>query len=136
MVTQSTLNIMVIDDEHEILDSFKDIFENSDFNLFLADNAQTAIDEISKNHYHIAFIDIFMPEMDGIETLQRLKQINPNLIAVMISGFRNEDMLENALKLGASNYLYKPLDIQSIFGITLKLAQQLGIQNNLEFMLS
>ncbi len=136
MVSPATLNVMVIDDENDILDSFMSIFENSGFNLFPAKSGKMAIEEMKKRHYHIAFIDLFMPEMDGLETLRQLKIINPDLIAVMISGFRNEDMLEKALKIGASNYLYKPLDVQSIFGITLKLAQQLGIQNNLEFMYS
>ncbi|MBL7067397.1 MAG: hypothetical protein ISS29_06010, partial [Candidatus Marinimicrobia bacterium] len=48
--------------------------------------------------------------------------------------FRNEQMLEAALKSGASDYLYKPLDVQDIIGITLKLSRQLGIRSDLEVL--
>lgn len=134
MNSQNTLKIMVIDDDPEILESFKNIFENSGFQLFLANNGVTAIEEIKREKYHIAFIDLYMPVMNGLETMIRLKESNPDLIAVMISGFRNEQMLEAALKSGAHDYLYKPLDIQDIIGITLKLSRQLGIRSDLEVL--
>ncbi|MDO9548427.1 MAG: response regulator [Candidatus Marinimicrobia bacterium] len=134
MHNPATLNIIVIDDDSEILDLFKSIFENTGFNLFLANSGIAAIEKFGEQHFHIAFIDLYMPGMDGLDTMIRLKEINPELIAVMISGFRNENMLERALKAGAYDYLYKPLDVQDIFGITLKLASQLGIQNDPEFL--
>ncbi|MCK4715381.1 MAG: response regulator [Candidatus Marinimicrobia bacterium] len=132
MDPQNTLKIMVIDDDPEILESFKKTFENSGFQLFLAKNGVTAIEEAKREKYHIAFIDLYMPVMNGLETMTHLKESNSDLIAVMISGFRNEQMLETAIKSGAYDYLYKPLDIQDIIGITLKLSRQLGIQSNLE----
>ncbi|MCD6204299.1 MAG: response regulator [Candidatus Marinimicrobia bacterium] len=134
MEKESTLNIIVIDDDPDILDSFKSIFKNSGFNLTCVTGGLRAIEEFHRQTFHIAFIDLYMPDMDGLETLIRLKELNNDLIAVMISGFRNEDMLEKAMKSGAYDYLYKPLDVQDIFGITLKLANKMGIQNNLEFL--
>ncbi|MFH2024983.1 MAG: response regulator, partial [bacterium] len=118
MPNPNSLNIIVIDDDREILDSFKAIFENTGFQLSVADSGKSAIEQFSRQHFHIAFIDLYMPDMDGLDTMIRLKEINSELIAVMISGFRNEDMLERALKAGAYDYLYKPLDVQDIFGIT------------------
>lgn len=134
MISKDTLKIMVVDDDLEILDSFRDIFKNSGFKLFVADNAKDAIEEMEREKYHIAFIDVYMPVMDGLVTLNNFKKINPDLITVMISGFRNEHLLEVALKNGANDYLYKPLDVQDILGITLKLSCQLGIQDDLEFI--
>lgn len=131
-----TLNVMVVDDDPEMLISFQTIFENSGFHLVTAASGPKALEIARNQDFHIAFIDLFMPEMDGLETLKQLKDLNPDLIAVMISGFRNEDMLEKALQMGAYNYLYKPLDVQDVFGITLKLAQRLGIDNDLELLLS
>jgi len=132
MDSQNILKIMVVDDDPEILESFKKIFENSGFQLFLANNGVTAIEEMRHEKYHIAFIDLYMPVMNGLETMNRLKEGNPDLIAVMISGFRSEQMLETAIKSGAHDYLYKPLDVQDIIGITLKLSRQLGIRSDLE----
>lgn len=136
MSKPKTLNVIVIDDDPEMLVSFQTIFENTGFNLVTANSGLKALEIARKQEFHIAFIDLFMPEMDGLDTLKEMKKLNPELIAVMISGFRNEDMLEKALKAGAYDYLYKPLDVQDIFGITLKLAQRLGINNDLELLFS
>jgi len=136
MSKPKTLNVIVIDDDPEMLVSFQTIFENTGFNLVTANSGLKALEIARKQEFHIAFIDLFMPEIDGLDTLKEMKKLNPELIAVMISGFRNEDMLEKALKAGAYDYLYKPLDVQDIFGITLKLAQRLGINNDLELLFS
>lgn len=129
-----TLNIMVIDDDQNILDSFKSIFDNTGFRLTCVNSGSSAIEQFKHNSFHIAFIDLFMPDMDGLETLIHIKELNPDVLAVMISGFRNEAMLERALKGGAYDYLYKPLDVSDIFGITLKLANKLGVQIDPEFL--
>ncbi len=128
------LKIMVIDDEEMVLENFNDLFSRSYFKIFKARNGQAAVDEMQRNKYDIAFIDVYMPVMDGLETLSKLKEINPQLMAVMISGYKNEKVLEESLKLGAEHYLYKPLDIQNIIGVTVKCARYLGIENNLEII--
>ncbi len=133
-MSQKMINVLVVDDEKEILECFKDIFKNSNFSIFTANNGKMAIEELKKNNCDIAFIDICMPGMDGVETLKELKVINPNLKAIMISGFRNEDILEKALKIGAFSYLFKPLDIQNIIGIAVKCAKNLGIDDHIEII--
>ena len=114
MEQKNRLKIMVIDDDQEILDTFKEIFKDSGAHLFLAKSAISAIEEIKKRAYHIAFIDLYMPVVNGMETMLRLKEICPAIIATMISGFRNPHMLEAAKRSGAENYLFKPLDVKEI----------------------
>ena len=114
MNSKNTLKIMVIDDDPEILDCFKSIFDKSGAHLYLCKNPVSAIEEMKHETYHIAFIDLYMPVMNGMETMTRLKEINPSLVAIMISGFRNPHMLEAAKRSGAQDYLYKPLNIKDI----------------------
>lgn len=133
-MSQKMINVLVVDDEKEILKCFEDIFENSNFSIFTANNGKAAVAELRKNHCDIAFIDICMPGIDGVETLKELKVINPNLKAIMISGFSNEDILEKALKMGAFSYLFKPLDIQNIIGVAVKCAKDLGIDDHIEII--
>jgi len=114
MDPQNTLKIMVIDDDPEILDCFKSIFEKSGAHLFLSKNPVSAIEEFKRTPYNIAFIDLYMPVINGLETMERLKEINPDLVTIMISGFRNPKMLEIAKESGAQDYLFKPLDIKDI----------------------
>ncbi|MCK4715380.1 MAG: response regulator [Candidatus Marinimicrobia bacterium] len=114
MNSQNQLKIMVIDDNPEILDCFKSIFDKSGAHLFLSKNPVTAIEEFKRTPYNIAFIDLYMPVINGLETMERLKEINPDLVAIIISGFRNPKMPEIAKKSGAQDYLFKPLDIKDI----------------------
>ncbi|MDD5766893.1 MAG: response regulator, partial [Candidatus Marinimicrobia bacterium] len=90
------VKIMVIDDEPEILISFQQIFEETGLYVFSTDRGKKAIQELQERKYDIAFIDMMMPEMDGITTMTELKKINPDLMAIMISGFRDEDKVEKA----------------------------------------
>lgn len=114
MEAKNQLKIMVIDDDPEILESFKSIFHGSGAYLFLSGSAVSAIEELKQQSYHIAFIDLYMPVINGIETLTRMKEICPNIVAIMISGFRNPQVLEAAKRSGATDYLFKPLDINKV----------------------
>lgn len=119
METKNNLRIIVIDDDPEILECFQSIFKGSGAHLFLTKSAISAIEELKRHPYHIAFIDLYMPVMNGMETMLRLKEICPTLIATMISGFRNPHMLEAALNSGAENYLFKPLNVKEILMSTI-----------------
>ncbi|MBL7075621.1 response regulator [candidate division KSB1 bacterium] len=134
MRESQTIRVMVIDDEKATRDVFEEIFEGENFSVFPAEDGLKAIAEMKKRQYDLAFIDIRMPQIDGLETLRRLKKIHPDLMAVMISGFRDEDIIEKALKIGAVGYLYKPLDIQDILGVALKCSHQLGVPNQVEIV--
>lgn len=114
MEEKNQLKIMVVDDDPEILESFKSIFHGSGAHLFLSGSAVSAIEELKQQSYHIAFIDLYMPVINGIETLTRMKEICPNIVAIMISGFRNPKVLEAAKSSGATDYLFKPLDINKV----------------------
>ena len=134
MTTSPRIKVLVVDDNHEILSIFSEIFKDSDLSIFTTDNGQSAILEMRNEEYDVAFIDVYMPNMNGLTTLKELKKIDPDLIAVMISGYKNESMLEEALKIGADEYLFKPLDIQSIMSTVVKCAKKMGIDEHLEII--
>ena len=136
MLKKGPVRVMIIDDDQEIRDIFSEIFGEEKFDIFAAENGLVAIEEMKKNDYDLAFIDIYMPGINGLETLRQLKEINENLKTVMISGFSNEALLEKSLEIGADDYLYKPLDIQDILGVALKYTQQLGVQNHVQLIIN
>ncbi len=108
------IDIMVVDDDPEILDCFRSIFKNKKVHLYLTSSSTSAVEEMKQHSYDIAYIDLYMPVMNGIETMLRLKEINPQLSAIMISGFRNPRMLQSAKNSGAQDYLFKPLQVNDI----------------------
>jgi|UPI0003A8330D two-component system response regulator AtoC/two-component system response regulator FlrC len=124
--------IMIVDDDEQILGIFQEIFADESFQVFTAQNGARAITEMKRAKYDIAFIDIYMPEMDGLQVLAQLLLINPQLQAIMISGYQNISQLEKALSMGARHYLIKPLDMHDVLSVALKCLQHLGQGNNIE----
>jgi DNA-binding NtrC family response regulator len=130
METFNKYSVLVVDDDQATLALFCEMFEDSPFKIIPTANGREAIEMLKIQPCALAFIDLFMPEVDGLQTLTALKEIQPDLTAVMISGFRNEHLLEGAIKLGAYDYLYKPLDRHDLLSVMLRCLQRLEVRNN------
>lgn len=117
--------ILVIDDERSIRNSLKDILSFEDYDVDTAENGIEAIDKIKTNKYRIAFCDIKMPNMDGIEVLEKCQTISPDTSFIMISGHGNIDTAVECIKKGAFDFIEKPIDLNRLL-ITVKNAQERG----------
>ncbi|WP_430974044.1 sigma-54-dependent transcriptional regulator [Sunxiuqinia rutila] len=106
--------ILVIDDERSIRNTLKDILEFEKYQVDLAEDGQQGIDLIRKNVYDIVLCDIKMPGMDGIEVLQKVQILAPDVPVVMISGHGNIDTAVESIKKGAFDYIEKPLDLNRL----------------------
>ena len=90
--------ILVIDDEQSIRNTLKEILEYEDFKVDLASEGLQAIDLVEKNTYNAILCDIKMQGMDGIEVLEKIMAINPDVPVIMISGHGNIDTAVEAIK--------------------------------------
>ncbi|MGQ7870902.1 sigma-54-dependent transcriptional regulator [Sunxiuqinia sp. sy24] len=106
--------ILVIDDERSIRNTLKDILEFEKYQVDLAEDGQKGIDLIRKNEYDIVLCDIKMPGMDGIEVLEKIQILAPDVPVVMISGHGNIDTAVESIKKGAFDYIEKPLDLNRL----------------------
>jgi DNA-binding NtrC family response regulator len=113
------MKILVVDDERGIRNSLKDILEYEHADVVLAENGSSAIDVFCKNVFDLVFCDIKMPEMDGIEVLEKMQKLNMDIPVVMISGHGNIDTAVECIKKGAYDFIEKPLDLNRIL-ITLR----------------
>ncbi|MFA8299300.1 MAG: sigma-54-dependent transcriptional regulator [Hyphomicrobiales bacterium] len=111
-------NILVIDDEKSIRSTLKEILEYENHNVAAASNGPEGLELLTKVKFDVIFCDIKMPEMDGIEVLERIKA-NYNIPVVIISGHGNIDTAVEAIKKGAFDYIAKPLDLNRLL-ITLR----------------
>ncbi|QZE14688.1 sigma-54 dependent transcriptional regulator [Halosquirtibacter laminarini] len=117
--------ILVIDDERSIRNSLKDILSFEDFDVDTAEDGIKAIEMIKKNNYRIALCDIKMPNMDGIEVLEKCIPIAPETSFVMISGHGNIDTAVECIKKGAFDFIEKPIDLNRLL-ITIRNAKERG----------
>ncbi len=105
--------LLVVDDEEGPRQSLRVIFKD-DYDLLMAEDGPTAIDLAQKNEIDVAVLDIRMAGMSGIEVLERLKYVNPDIEAIMMTAFETTDTIRQALRLRACDYINKPFDIATI----------------------
>ncbi len=102
--------ILVVDDERSIQESLMMILEYEKFTVECASSGAEALEKIQSNGYAVVLLDVKMPGMDGLETLEKIRQFNPDLPVVMISGHGTIETAVDATKRGAFDFLQKPLD--------------------------
>jgi len=102
--------ILVVDDEAGILHSFKKFLGRYDYEVITASSGEEAVKQAEKELPALVIMDINMPGMDGLETLQKLKSIHPSLAAIIMTAFSTSEKAITAMKYGAYDYITKPAD--------------------------
>lgn len=105
--------ILVIDDEEPIRNALREILEYEKFKVLEAENGIIGLDLLKKNKVNIVLCDIKMPQMDGIEVLEKIQEFS-DVPVVMISGHGNIETAVEAIKRGAFDYISKPLDLNRL----------------------
>ena len=106
-------SIFVIDDEQTVLDGITMALE-SDFDVKGFSTAEAAIEELSNNTPDLVLLDIGLPGMSGIEALKIIKDIHPEILVIMITAFDEVDKVVATMKLGAYDYVVKPLQMEGL----------------------
>ncbi len=106
--------ILVVDDEESIRTSLAGILEDEDFSISFAMDGIMALDMVRKDTPDLVLLDIWMPRLDGLETLQKLKEMNPSLVVVMMSGHGTIETAVKSTKMGAYDFIEKPLSLEKL----------------------
>ena len=117
------MKILIIDDERSIRNSLKEILADEGYDVDVAENGAQGCTMVEKEKYSVIFCDIKMPEMDGMEVLDRLAQMGVDSAVIMISGHGDIDTAVECIKRGAFDFIQKPLDLNRIL-ITIKNATE------------
>ncbi len=103
--------ILVVDDEDRVVQSIADVLGDEGFHVSIARSGEEAIQAFQSEEPDVTLLDIWMPGMDGIEVLKRLKWIVPDCQVIMISGHATISTAMTAVKLGAFDFIEKPLSL-------------------------
>ncbi|MFH2047480.1 MAG: sigma-54 dependent transcriptional regulator [Pseudomonadota bacterium] len=107
-------SILIVDDNPSILQSLKGLLADEGFEVMLASNGYEGLKIIDKESPDLVLLDIWMPGIDGIETLKQIKKDNPHIQVIIITGHGNIETAVKAIKLGAYDLIEKPLSIDKI----------------------
>jgi UDP-3-O-acyl N-acetylglucosamine deacetylase len=104
-------NVLIVDDEERVVESIAGVLEDEGFRVAKARSGEEAIRIFQEDVPDVTLLDIWMPGMDGIEVLKKLKWISPDCQVIMISGHATISTAMTAVKLGAFDFIEKPLSL-------------------------
>jgi len=107
-------NILVIDDEPGIRTVLRDIFEDESYTVFDAGDGIQGLDMLKSEVIHLVVLDVWLPNIGGIDVLKKIKEEYPEIEVIIISGHANIDLAVKAVKFGAFDFLEKPLSLDKI----------------------
>ncbi|MBF0592130.1 MAG: response regulator, partial [Nitrospirae bacterium] len=124
-------SVLIVDDEQGIRETLSEIFEDEGFSVSTAASGEEGIDFVSKNTPDVIFLDLWLPGIDGIDTLEEIKRINQYIPVIIISGHGKIEQAVKSTKMGAYDFLEKPLSLERVL-LTAKRAierKELQLQN-------
>ncbi|WP_372794567.1 sensor histidine kinase [Pontiella sp.] len=115
--------VLVIDDERGPRESLRMVLKY-DYDMILADRVDAGIELLRENDPDLVIMDIRMPEKSGIEGLQEIREINPHVSIVMLTGYGDLETAQQAIRFGANDYLQKPFDTDEIQAVVKKYVER------------
>lgn len=109
--------ILVVDDNKDFADVFCDILKSNNYKAESCYSGGQSIEMLKRVSYDIMFLDIRMPEMNGVEALKEIKKIRPQTVVIMMTGYAVDELVHKALEEQASDIIYKPFEIEKVLSL-------------------
>lgn len=106
--------ILVVDDEVFVRDLLQEFLGKQGYDVSLAESGEAAVQHSTDNDVDVALVDLKMPGIDGLETLKRLRDIDPNTPVIIMTGYPTIETSIKALRLGAYDYVIKPFKLNEL----------------------
>lgn len=106
--------ILVVDDEEDVRDTLYNVLKSLNYEPYTAASGADALEVIKKTPIDVVLSDLYMPEMDGIELLKRVRAEDPKMVFLMITAHPTVETAVEAIKKGAYDYLTKPFHIEEV----------------------
>jgi DNA-binding NtrC family response regulator len=106
---------MIVDDEPGVRESFGMILKIKDYEVTTFEDGESAIANLKKDMFDMAFVDYKLPGIDGIEVLKKIKEIDPTIEVCIVTAYATEASHANAITIGALEYLRKPFLMEEIY---------------------
>ncbi|MFH0968212.1 MAG: response regulator, partial [Methanobacteriota archaeon] len=106
--------VMIVDDDENLCRTLSLILNRKGYDVTIAHSGIEAIGKVTDQPFGMIFMDIKMPGMDGVETLEHIRKIRSDAAVMMMTAYAVEDLVEKALYMGAQGVLYKPVDVKKV----------------------
>jgi two-component system response regulator (stage 0 sporulation protein F) len=103
--------LLIVDDDKDVRDTLMEFFVEKGFDAHTAGSGMEAIRLLKVLRPHLILLDVKMPEMSGLETLKKIRELDREVGIIMVTGLRDHKIGRESLKYGASDYITKPIDL-------------------------
>ncbi|MBD3233950.1 MAG: response regulator [candidate division Zixibacteria bacterium] len=110
----SSLKVLVVDDETFVRDLLEEFLAKQGYSVVLAESGEQAVEVARGNDLDVALVDLKMPGIDGLETLNRLNKVQPHMPVIIMTGYPTIETSIKALRLGAYDYVVKPFKLNEL----------------------
>jgi DNA-binding NtrC family response regulator len=110
----SEFKVLLVDDETDFVEILVKRLRKRKLDVRAASSGQQALDMLAESPSDVVVLDVKMSDMDGIETLRRIKKISPGIEVIMLTGHADVEVAMQGMELGAFDYLMKPIDIDDL----------------------
>lgn len=114
MVEELRARILLVDDEEDFLQTLSDRLKIRGLQVSTASSGEDAVSKVEKHEYDAIVVDLSMPGIDGMETIERIKAISPAAEVIMLTGHGTVESGVKAMKTGAGDFLQKPVAIHTL----------------------
>jgi len=125
--------ILVVDDENGIRQSFKMVLKDR-FNVLLAENGKEAEEFLTKNPVDLILLDILLPDVNGLDLLEKLKTLDPNPEVIMVTAVKEIQSAVRAIKLGAYEYIIKPFLVDDVINIINRALEKRNLMKQVTYL--
>jgi two-component system nitrogen regulation response regulator GlnG len=123
-------SLLVVDDDRTVLLLVKKAFKDSDLEVYTAGTAEEGMAALREHKPDVLLLDIMLPEVSGIELAREIRQIDNRLPLIFITAMNDSDTAIEAMKMGAYDYLLKPLDIRQVRGLVERALETRRLMNS------
>jgi len=125
--------ILVVDDEYGVRQSFNMILKDQ-FSVLLAETGEEAINIFTKNSVDLILLDIRLPDINGLDVLEKLKGIDPNIEIILVTAIKEIKTAVKAIKLGAYDYVVKPFIVEDILNIVSRALEKYSLVKQVTYL--
>jgi len=114
---KASANILVVDDNSDLLNTFALILRHKGYTVETAEDGVLAVDKFKTSHFDVTLMDLIMPRMNGVEAFRRIKEINPSAKVILMTAYYEEEQIKEALHEGAYSAVHKPVNIARLIDL-------------------
>ncbi|MFP4597743.1 MAG: response regulator [Persicimonas sp.] len=122
-----TIRILIIDDDKDICEYMQLLLSQSGYEVTAQTDARAALELLREEEFHVVILDIMMPELNGMELLERIRDFDSDIAIIIFTGYPSVDTAVTSMKYNVSDYIKKPFDVDEFNQTLEKILREKGL---------